>query len=56
MAVGRLYIDGTFQDAASGGVAPVHEKATGARIGTYALGGPADVDRAVAAARAAQPA
>ncbi|MFB9677760.1 aldehyde dehydrogenase family protein [Streptosporangium vulgare] len=54
--MGRLYIDGTFQDAASGGTAPVHEKATGARIGTYALGGPADVDRAVAAARAAQPA
>jgi benzaldehyde dehydrogenase (NAD) len=32
----------------------VHAKATGEQIGTYSLGGQADVDRAVAAARAAQ--
>jgi benzaldehyde dehydrogenase (NAD) len=51
----RLYIDGAFSAAASGRVGAVHEKATGVRIGGYALGGAADVDRAVAAARAAQP-
>src|SRR5258708_2439934 len=51
----QLYIDGTFSAAASGRVGAVHEKATGVQIGGYALGGAADVDRAVAAARAAQP-
>lgn len=51
----QLYVDGTFGPAAAGRTGPVHAKATGEVIGTYALGGPADVDRAVAAARAAQP-
>ncbi|MDH6219654.1 hypothetical protein M2283_006993 [Streptomyces pseudovenezuelae] len=51
----QLYIDGTFRPASSGRTADVVEKATGAVIGTYALGGAADVGRAVAAARAAQP-
>ncbi|MGW3288875.1 aldehyde dehydrogenase family protein [Streptomyces sp. NPDC001002] len=51
----RLYIDGTFRPASSGRTADVVEKATGAVIGTYDLGGAADVGRAVAAARAAQP-
>jgi len=50
----QLYIDGAFGPAASGRTGPVHNKATGEEIGTYALGGQADVDRAVAAARAAQ--
>jgi len=52
---GRLYIDGAFVPAASGRTGPVEEKATGARIGSYALGGAEDVERAVAAARRAQP-
>jgi benzaldehyde dehydrogenase (NAD) len=56
MADGQLYIDGIFAAAASGRVGEVHEKAPGRRIGGYALGGAEDVDRAVAAARAAQPA
>jgi benzaldehyde dehydrogenase (NAD) len=50
----QLYIDGSFGPAASGRSGAVHAKATGEQIGTYALGGRADVDRAVAAARAAQ--
>src|SRR6185295_12764119 len=50
----QLYIDGAFGPAASGRTGPVHNKATGEGIGTYALGAKADVDRAVAAARAAQ--
>jgi benzaldehyde dehydrogenase (NAD) len=52
---GRLYIDGAFRPAASGRTALVEEKATGKAIGSYALGAAADIDRAVAAARAAQP-
>ncbi|HEY3480259.1 MAG TPA: aldehyde dehydrogenase family protein, partial [Streptomyces sp.] len=52
---GRLYIDGAFVPAASGLTAAVEEKATGKVIGSYALGTAADIDRAVAAARAAQP-
>ncbi|MCT9934431.1 aldehyde dehydrogenase family protein [Planotetraspora sp. A-T 1434] len=54
-ADGRLYIDGTWRPSASGEVGIVEEKATGARIGSYALGDVRDVDQAVAAARAAQP-
>jgi benzaldehyde dehydrogenase (NAD) len=50
----QLYIDGSFGPAASGRRGEVHAKATGERIGTYSLGGRVDVDRAVAAARAAQ--
>ncbi|MBO3748427.1 aldehyde dehydrogenase family protein [Streptosporangiaceae bacterium NEAU-GS5] len=48
-----LYIDGRF--TADGPTAAIQEKATGAQLGTYSLGGADDVDRAVAAARAAQP-
>ncbi|MCT9929283.1 aldehyde dehydrogenase family protein [Planotetraspora sp. A-T 1434] len=51
---GRHYIDGSWVPGAA--TAPVTEKATGAEIGTYALGDAADVDRAVAAAVRAQPA
>ncbi|MHA6760155.1 aldehyde dehydrogenase family protein [Streptacidiphilus sp. PAMC 29251] len=54
-AAGQLYIDGVFCPPASGRTATVTDKATGAVIGSYGLGGAADVDRAVAAARAAQP-
>ncbi|MEV4315462.1 aldehyde dehydrogenase family protein [Actinocrispum sp. NPDC049592] len=50
----QLYIDGSFGPAARGRTAPVLAKATGQQIGTYALGEQEDVDRAVAAARAAQ--
>ena len=53
---GALYIDGMFRAAAGGSIAPVFDKATGREIGTYAVGGVADVDAAVTAARAAQPA
>lgn len=52
---GRLYIAGAFVDPQGGGVAPVHEKATGREIGSYAIGTASDVDRAVAAAASAQP-
>ena len=55
MDKGRLYVGGVFRPAASGGSGVVEEKATGARIGTYAQGQAEDVDAAVAAARAAQP-
>jgi benzaldehyde dehydrogenase (NAD) len=50
-----LYVGGEFGPAASGDTGPVTAKATGALIGTYAKGVQADVDRAVAVARAAQP-
>jgi benzaldehyde dehydrogenase (NAD) len=52
----HVYIDGAWRPAASGEVGVVEEKATGTPIGGYALGDARDVDRAVAAARAAQPA
>ncbi|MFC1419234.1 aldehyde dehydrogenase family protein [Streptacidiphilus cavernicola] len=55
-AAGRLYIDGGFCPPASGRTATVTDKASGEVIGSYGLGAAADVDRAVAAARAAQPA
>jgi benzaldehyde dehydrogenase (NAD) len=54
-AAGQLYIDGSFGPPQSGRVAPVTDKSTGALLGSYGLGGVEDVDRAVAAARAAQP-
>ncbi|QMU71384.1 aldehyde dehydrogenase family protein [Streptacidiphilus sp. P02-A3a] len=54
-AAGQLYIDGSFGPPQSGRTAPVADKSTGAVLGSYALGGAGDVDRAVAAARAAQP-
>jgi benzaldehyde dehydrogenase (NAD) len=53
---GRHYIDGAFVEPDTGHSEPVYDKATGATLGTYALGDTADVERAVAAARAAQPA
>ena len=56
VADGLLYVGGSFRAADSGRTAPVYEKATGAQIGSYALGAASDVDKAVAAARAAQPA
>ncbi|MEV8511490.1 aldehyde dehydrogenase family protein [Dactylosporangium sp. NPDC051484] len=52
---GQHYINATFRDPLGGRTGPVLEKATGARIGTYARGDAADVDLAVRAARAAQP-
>jgi benzaldehyde dehydrogenase (NAD) len=52
---GKLFVAGEHVDAAGAETAPVHEKATGEAIGRYAVGGPADVDRAVAAAKAAFP-
>ncbi|HEY4017670.1 MAG TPA: aldehyde dehydrogenase family protein [Pseudonocardiaceae bacterium] len=53
--MGQLYIDGQFGPAADGASGEVTEKATGTVIGSYARAGAADVDRAVAAARRAQP-
>jgi acyl-CoA reductase-like NAD-dependent aldehyde dehydrogenase len=50
---GRLYIDGAWQDAASGGRTEVHDPATGEVITTVAEADASDVDRAVAAARRA---
>jgi aldehyde dehydrogenase (NAD+) len=48
-----LYIDGQWTDAASGACMPVNEPALGEPMAHVARGGAADVDRAVAAARAA---
>ena len=53
---GRMYIGGTFVEGAAETTGAVVEKATGREIGRYALGDAGDVDRAVAAAKAAQPA
>lgn len=50
----QLYIDGQFTPAASGQTGPVHEKATGKQLGTYAKATKEDIDRAVLAARQAQ--
>jgi benzaldehyde dehydrogenase (NAD) len=52
----QLYIDGQFTAAAAGQTGPVHEKATGKQLGTYAKATKEDIDRAVHAARQAQPA
>ncbi|WP_199543143.1 aldehyde dehydrogenase [Prauserella sp. PE36] len=49
----RLLIDGELVPARDGGTIDVLDPATGRRIATAAAGGPADVDRAVRAARAA---
>jgi len=49
----QLLINGQWVDAASGDTIPVVDPATEAVIGEVALGGAEDVDRAVAAARAA---
>ncbi|WP_433256156.1 aldehyde dehydrogenase family protein [Streptosporangium sp. CA-135522] len=47
---GKLYIDGTFCASESGHEAAVYEKATGERIGGYALGEAADVELAASCA------
>ena len=54
-SAGKLYIDGSFVDAADGATELVREKATGEAIGRYAVATSTDVDRAVRSARAAQP-
>ncbi len=48
-----LYIDGASVEAASGELRELREPATGEPLAHAAIGGEADVDRAVAAARAA---
>ena len=55
-AQGRLFIGGTWQDAADGATFPTHSPATDEHLADVALAGGTDVDRAVAAARAALPA
>lgn len=56
MSNGRHYIGGDFVVSAREETADVVEKATGTKIGTYALGGADDVRLAVASALSAQPA
>src|SRR5437867_12253454 len=48
----KMLIGGGWEDAASGGTIDVMNPATGERLGTVPDGSPADVDRAVRAARA----
>lgn len=52
----KLFIGGRWVDAESGDTFPVLDPATEEKIGEAALGGPADVDKAVRAAMAALPA
>jgi acyl-CoA reductase-like NAD-dependent aldehyde dehydrogenase len=56
VAPGRLFIGGTWTEAAAGGRTDVVDPATGEVVTTVARGQAADVDAAVAAARAALPA
>ena len=49
----QLLIDGRWQAAASGAVIESRNPSTGELLGRFAAGGAADIDRAVAAARAA---
>ena len=49
----QLYIDGTWTDALKGDTRQTRNPATGEVIAEYAAGSPADVDKAVAAARRA---
>lgn len=49
----KIYIDGAWVDPASDATMPIMNPATDRAIGTLSLGSPADVDRAVAAARRA---
>ncbi|MEU1840637.1 aldehyde dehydrogenase family protein [Micromonospora chersina] len=51
----HLHVAGDWVDPADGGTIPVENPATGEIIGQVPAGTPADVDRAVAAARAAFP-
>ena len=53
MKLDQVYIDGAFQPAQSVGDFEIINPATGLGIGTLALSGAADAERAVAAARAA---
>src|SRR5438128_1317516 len=48
-----LFIDGAYAEPASGELREVREPATGDLLASAAMGGEADVDRAVVAARAA---
>ncbi len=48
---GKLFIDGKYEEAVSGGQIPLMNPATGERIATVPDAGPEDVDRAVRAAR-----
>ncbi|HET7321754.1 MAG TPA: aldehyde dehydrogenase family protein, partial [Longimicrobiaceae bacterium] len=50
---GRLFIGGAWEDTASGETFPTHDPSTGKVLTRVAAGDAADVDRAVAAARAA---
>ena len=50
---GRFYIGGAWVDPLGGDTMPIMDPAEDAQVGTLALGGQADVDRAVAAAVAA---
>ena len=52
----RLFIGGEFVDAADGASFPVYNPHDGSKLADVARAGEADVDRAVAAARAALPA
>jgi acyl-CoA reductase-like NAD-dependent aldehyde dehydrogenase len=52
----RLFIAGKFQDAASGETFALKNPATGEHVATLQAAGKEDIDRAVAAAKAAQPA
>jgi len=52
----KMLIGGRFVDAADGAVAEVRDPSTGAQLTTVPSAGAADVERAVAAAKAAQPA
>src|SRR5437870_9973395 len=49
----RAFIDGDFRDAVTGELFVTENPATGRPLAEVAAGGPADIDRAVAAARRA---
>ncbi len=51
---GRLFVDGSFREGASGTTQPVLEKATGRILGTQAQANRAELDGAVESARVAQ--
>ena len=53
VADGRLYIDGSWCDPADGGTWTHVHPATNEEVARFATAGPADVDRAVQAARRA---
>src|SRR5829696_5984673 len=53
---GKLFIDGEFSSASGGAATAVDEKATGQELGRSATATRGDLDRAVAGAKAAQPA